>query len=146
VLHGGLFSEDGVTLDMIRKIDRNQQPPESGLMSELLWSDPQKPRGRAPSKRGVGLSFGPDVTERFLKNNDLELIIRSHEVKDEGYEVEHNGQLITVFSAPNYCDQMGNKGAYINFNGTDMKPKCVSFTHVPHPAVGPMAYASPFMR
>ena len=30
-------------------------------------------------------------------------------MKENGYEVEHNGQLITVFSAPNYCDQMGNK-------------------------------------
>ena len=53
-VHGGLFSDDDVTLDMIRAIDRNQQPPESGLMSELLWSDPQKQMGRAPSKRGVG--------------------------------------------------------------------------------------------
>jgi len=41
----------------------------------------------------------------------------------------------------------GNKGAYINFNGTDMKPKCVSFTHVPHPTnVPPMAYASNMFR
>ncbi len=32
------------------------------------------------------------------------------QVKDQGYEVCHNGDCITVFSAPNYCDQMGNKG------------------------------------
>ena len=35
-----------------------------------------------------------------------ELLVRSHEVKDEGYEIEHEGKLITVFSAPNYCDQV----------------------------------------
>ncbi len=35
-------------------------------------------------------------------------------------QVEHDGRLITVFSAPNYCDQMGNKGAFVRFNGKDM--------------------------
>lgn len=59
VLHGGLFSSDGVTLDDIRAINRNQQPPDSGLMCELLWSDPQPVPGRSPSKRGVGVAFGP---------------------------------------------------------------------------------------
>ena len=40
-------------------------------MSELLWSDPQPYLGRGPSKRGVGLSFGEDVTKRFLQDNNL---------------------------------------------------------------------------
>ena len=40
-------------------------------MSELLWSDPQPFPGRSPSKRGVGMSFGPDVTKRFLDLNGL---------------------------------------------------------------------------
>lgn len=43
----------------------------SGLMCELLWSDPQPNPGRGPSKRGVGLSFGGDVTKRFLQENNL---------------------------------------------------------------------------
>ncbi|KAJ6805008.1 serine/threonine-protein phosphatase 5 [Iris pallida] len=113
VVHGGLFSVDGVKLSDIRAIDRFCEPPEEGLMCELLWSDPQPQCGRGPSKRGVGLSFGEDVTKRFLQENNLDLVVRSHEVKDEGYEITHDGKLITVFSAPNYCDQMGNKGAYI---------------------------------
>merc|ERR1712066_1108079 len=94
VVHGGLFSTDNVTLD------------------ELRWSDPQPGWGRTPSRRGVGVGFGADVTENFLKTNGLKFVIRSHELCEEGYEIEHNGQLITLFSAPNYCDQMGNKGAY----------------------------------
>jgi hypothetical protein len=53
--------------------------------------------------------FGPDITKEFLDLNGLDLLIRSHEVKEEGYLVEHDGKCITVFSAPNYCDQMGNK-------------------------------------
>ncbi|MBA0639433.1 hypothetical protein Goklo_022468 [Gossypium klotzschianum] len=106
VVHGGLFSVDGVKLSDIKAVDRFCEPPEEGLMCELLWSDPQPFPGRGPSKRGVGLSFGADVTRKFLQDNNLDLIVRSHEVKDEGYEIEHDGKLITIFSAPNYCDQV----------------------------------------
>ena len=81
VMHGGLFSKDDITLDAIKATERNRQPPEEGIMCELLWSDPQPMYGRSPSKRGVGCQFGPDVTRRFLENNSLEYIIRSHEVK-----------------------------------------------------------------
>uniref|UniRef100_A0A8C1Q0D7 Serine/threonine-protein phosphatase n=1 Tax=Cyprinus carpio TaxID=7962 RepID=A0A8C1Q0D7_CYPCA len=130
VMHGGLFSEDGVTLEDIRKIDRNRQPPDSGPMCDLLWSDPQPQDGRSVSKRGVSCQFGPDVTERFLEQNKLQYIVRSHEVKAEGYEVTHSGKCITVFSAPNYCDQMGNKGAYIHLRGSDLKPEFHQFTAV----------------
>ncbi|KAG2717537.1 hypothetical protein I3760_03G181100 [Carya illinoinensis] len=146
VVHGGLFSVDGVKLSDIRAIDRFCEPPEEGLMCELLWSDPQPHPGRGPSKRGVGLSFGADVTKRFLQENNLDLVVRSHEVKDEGYEVEHDGKLITVFSAPNYCDQMGNKGAFIRFEAPNLKPNIVTFSAVPHPEVMPMAYANNFLR
>jgi len=44
------------------------------------------------------------VSHAFLNNNKLELLVRSHEMKQEGYEVEHEGKVITIFSAPNYCD------------------------------------------
>ena len=88
-------------------------------MCELLWSDPGPEPGRQPSKRGVGVAFGPDVTKNFLRDNGLDLLVRSHEVKEEGYAVEHDGYCITVFSAPNYVDQMGNLGAFIRFEGGD---------------------------
>lgn len=130
VVHGGLFSKDGVTLDQIRQINRFQEPPERGLMCELLWSDPSKIPGRQPSKRGIGICFGPDIAEEFLEHNSLDLLVRSHEVKYEGYEVEPNKKVITVFSAPNYCDQMGNKGAIIRFKGKDLKPNFIQFKEV----------------
>jgi serine/threonine-protein phosphatase 5 len=106
VVHGGLFDRDGVTLDDIRNIERHCEPPVEGLMCDLLWADPKILPGRAPSKRGVSCMFGPDVTKRFLAENNLELLVRSHEVKPEGYEVQHDGKCITLFSAPNYCDQV----------------------------------------
>ncbi|KAI9741933.1 MAG: hypothetical protein M1834_000322 [Cirrosporium novae-zelandiae] len=141
VLHGGLFSDDNITLDDIRKLDRHKQkqPGQQGLMMEILWTDPQTMPGRGPSKRGVGVQFGPDVTERFCKKNGIEALIRSHEVRMDGYEVEHSGRCITVFSAPKYCDSMENKGAYINV-GPDYKLDYRKFEAVPHPDIKPMAY------
>ncbi|RUP47895.1 Metallo-dependent phosphatase-like protein [Jimgerdemannia flammicorona] len=141
VVHGGLFSKDDVTLDDIRNIDRIKlkQPGTEGtlihlvcaccLMCELLWSDPQPEPGRGPSKRGVGTQFGPDVTERFLEKNGLDMLIRSHEVKENGYVIEHNGKCVTVFSAPNYCDTVGNKGALINIS-PDLKLEYKTFEAV----------------
>ena len=65
-----------------------------------------------------------------------------NQVKDEGYALEHNGRCITVFSAPNYCDQMGNKGAFIRFTDpVAMAPIFTTFDSVPHPDVPPMRYA-----
>ena len=140
VTHGGI-PVDAVTLDEIRKIKRGCEPPESGLMSDLLWSDPQPFPGKSPSKRGVGFSFGPDITNAFLQKNGLSLLVRSHEVKDEGYLVEHGGKCVTVFSAPNYCDSMGNKGAFIHFDES-LEPKFIQYDSVPHPNVRPMQYAA----
>lgn len=144
VMHGGLFSRDDVTLEEIRSVDRHREPPDEGIMCELLWSDPQPQLGRSSSKRGVGVQFGPDVTETFCKNNNLDYVVRSHEVKPDGYEVAHNGKCITVFSAPNYCDQMGNKGAFITMS-SDLKPNFTTYEAVLHPDVKPMTYASPYM-
>lgn len=143
VCHGGLFSRDNVTLDELRAIDRYHEPPDEGLMTEMLWSDPQPGFGRAPSKRGVGVQFGQDVTENFLETNNLKLVVRSHECKPDGYQVLHEGKCITVFSAPNYCDQMGNKGAYIVFDKS-IEPKICMFSESPHPDIKPMAYATGF--
>jgi len=71
VTHGGLFSNDGITLKQINAVDRRREPPESGIMCELMWSDPQDFTGRSPSKRGVGTQFGPDIAAKFLEENKL---------------------------------------------------------------------------
>jgi serine/threonine-protein phosphatase 5 len=137
---GGPHAVGAVMLGAIEALPRGREPPESGLMADLLWSDPQPLPGRSFSKRGVGYSFGSDYTAAFLDANGLELMVRSHEVKDEGYVEEHGGKCITVFSAPNYCDQMGNKGAFIRFR-QDMVPAFHQYEAVPHPNVPPMRYA-----
>ncbi|GAA5833510.1 hypothetical protein JCM3766R1_002562 [Sporobolomyces carnicolor] len=143
VVHGGLFSKDSVTLEDIRKVPRKtlKQPGQDGcLMAEMLWCDPQDAPGRGPSKRGIGLGFGPDVTRRWTELNEITAVLRSHEVRQGGYSVEHDGLLITVFSAPNYVDQVGNLGAFARIDDTG-EIEYKTFSEVPHPNVRPMAYA-----
>ena len=71
VCHGGLYSKDGIKLSQIANVDRKREPGDEGIMVETLWSDPCDMNGRHPSKRGVGVMFGPDVAERFLTDNGL---------------------------------------------------------------------------
>ncbi|WVQ83409.1 hypothetical protein IAT38_005550 [Cryptococcus sp. DSM 104549] len=145
VCHGGPpVSKDGVTLEEVAKIDRfGRQPGQEGIMCEMLWTDPQEPTGRGPSKRGVGLGFGPDVTRRWCELNSITAVVRSHEVRADGYAVEHDGLCITVFSCPNYCDSTGNKAAYIRMQANGAL-SYHQFDAVPHPDVKPMAYSSGF--
>lgn len=147
VVHGGLFETKMVTVDAIQSINRICEPPSSGIMHDILWADPQSSQGRAFNHdRGGGLLFGPDVTKEFLNLNDLDIIIRSHQVRDEGFSVEHGGRLITVFSAPNYCDTMGNKGAIVQFKAPSKKPEFLQFSVSPHPNVPPMAHMRTFQK
>ena len=88
----------------------------------MLFVDPKEGlQGfRFNSARGGGEQFGADVTHHFLKANKLELLIRSHEVRMDGFDVMHGGRLVTDFSAPNYCGSVGNLGAVLKFEGTKL--------------------------
>jgi serine/threonine-protein phosphatase 5 len=70
-------------------------------MTEILWSDPQDTPGRSISKRGVACAFGPDVTEAFLKKNDLLYVIRSHEMKQNGYDCQHDKKMVWALFVDN---------------------------------------------
>lgn len=71
ICHGGLPSYDGVTIKDIKDVFRFAEPPEKGLMCDLLWADPAPTPGHTPSKRGCSMAFGPDITRTFLKENNL---------------------------------------------------------------------------
>jgi len=147
VMHGGLPMVDGVVLDDIKKLSRECEPGEQGTLTDLLWADPQDNMGRGMSKRGTSMQFGPDVTERFCKQNNIDYIIRSHEVKEKGWERQHNGRCWTIFSAPNYCDQRGNDGAWLTLKpSNNLVPEPTEFKAVEHPPVPPMMYANPMLR
>jgi serine/threonine-protein phosphatase PP1 catalytic subunit len=107
-MHGGL-SPELKNLQNIENISRPTDIPDSGLLCDLLWSDPDKEvLEYDENDRGVSVIFGEKVVEDFNKKNDLDLIIRAHQVVDDGYEFFAKRQLITIFSAPNYCGEFDN--------------------------------------
>jgi len=101
-VHGGL-SPDIRTLDQIRTINRNQEIPHEGDFCDLMWSDPEDIETWQVSPRGAGWLFGSRVTNEFVTINNLEVIARAHQLVNDGYKFMFNKQLVTVWSAPNYC-------------------------------------------
>ncbi len=71
---------------------------------------------RYNSARGCGSRFGPNITAHFLNKNKLNMIVRSHEVCEKGYDVMHDNRLMTLFSAPHYCNREMNLGAILKID------------------------------
>jgi len=91
--------------------------PDAGVYCDLLWADPEPDmEGWAESDRGVSFLFGADVVTNFLNTVDMDLIIRAHQVMDRGYEFFADRQLVTIFSAPNYCSEFDNDGAVMSID------------------------------
>jgi len=116
-LHGGL-SPSIDTLDNVRTLDRVQEVPHEGPMCDLLWSDPDDRAGWGISPRGAGYTFGQDITEQFNHTNGLKLVSRAHQLVMEGYNWGHDQNVVTIFSAPNYCYRCGNQAAIMQVDET----------------------------
>ncbi len=101
-------------------IKTNKKNP-IGLLCDLLWSDPDRQcLGWEENERGVSFTFGEDVVQNFLRRHDLDLICRAHQVVEDGYEFFARRQLVTLFSAPNYCGEFDNAGAMMSVDPTLM--------------------------
>lgn len=112
-VHAGI-SPSFENLEQIRKIQRPCRI-EPGITCDLVWSDPsigkRKKKFSANRQRGTSYKYSRRATEEFLRDLDLKRIVRAHELCDYGYQIEHNGKLFTIFSAPNYCGECDNRGA-----------------------------------
>ncbi|CAF4482030.1 unnamed protein product, partial [Rotaria socialis] len=148
IVHGGISNR--INLKQINSLTRNRYisliiPPKSKnggerltkneedeylQMADLLWSDPDpegRPGCRKNDDRNTACFFGPDITKQFLSKNHFSMIIRSHQVKEKGYEFEHGNKVLTVFSASNYSDE-SNSSAIVRWDYESAEPCIISFT------------------
>lgn len=146
-VHGGI-SHDLKGLHDIEKIDRFHEIPKAGLFCDLLWADPVDnstgglEHAVIPNNvRGCSYYFGYELSHYFLERNRLISVIRAHELQQEGFKMyKWGGQdkfptVITIFSAPHYCDYYNNKGAVIKFINNTLNIQ--QFAESPHPYLLP---------
>ena len=143
-VHGGLSPELCIPTDA-NKFDRFVEPPNFGLMCDLLWSDPTTDFGTEDTDdaftsnraRGCSYRYSYQAVCNFLSRNHLFSVIRGHEAQDAGYRLYRQATksefpaLITLFSAPNYVDVYNNKGAIMKYDGKVMNIR--QFNCAPHP-------------
>ncbi|ETM55560.1 hypothetical protein L914_01246 [Phytophthora nicotianae] len=160
-VHGGL-SPELKTIEDIQMMDRRREIPTTGLLCDLLWSDPKTPHSRematdvdtqpvweSNQARGCSYYFNAAAVFEFLTNNKLLSMLRAHEYEDEGFTFHFNSEeyqkldtredksmppLLTVFSAPNYCDSYGNTAAYLLFRNEPFSWEIQQIKSAGHPA------------
>ena len=91
----------------------------------------------------MSFTFGGDVVRQFLRRHDLDLVVRAHQVVEDGYEFFAGRELVTVFSAPNYCGEFENAGAMMSVDETLMCSFQV-FPALPRSAIQKKAVAKHF--
>ena len=115
-IHGGI-SPDLTSMKQISNVLRPTDIPEEGLITDLLWSDPDSNVTTwSPNDRGVSYTFSRKNVLDFCSKFKFDLIIRGHMVVEDGYEFFAKKKFVTVFSAPNYCGQFGNWGAVLSIS------------------------------
>ena len=111
--HGGL-SPSAPDIDSIQGLDRVKELSDVGALADIAWSDPDEDHlGWEPSPRGAGWTFGEDVVEAWNMKNGLEILVRGHQMVDDGFCWNHSRQTLTLFSAPNYMYRCGNTAAIL---------------------------------
>lgn len=115
-VHGGL-SPKIKRIDQINTIQRKMEIPHEGPFCDLMWSDPDEVEDWRLNHRGAGYLFGAQVVKEFNHINGLELVARAHQLVNEGYKYWFPDEnLVTVWSAPNYCYRCGNDASILQID------------------------------
>ena len=106
-LHGGI-PEDFNAINRLRGLKTSEinliYENTAKSLLQIMWNDP-KPnlKGFTESFRGRDIKFfGEDVFRDFMRENELDYLIRAHERFPEGYKWFFNEQLLSIFSSTNY--------------------------------------------
>lgn len=87
--------------------------------------------------RGCSYFYTYAAINEFLIRNQILSVIRAHEAQDIGYRMYKKSpdtgfpSLITIFSAPNYCDVYQNKAAILKYENNVVNIR--QFNCSPHP-------------
>jgi len=96
MVHGGLSPNIESVQDLA---NANITHPKNELLENLLWGDPNdQVKEVLNSPRGVGKLFGKSVTEKVLRKLNVNILIRGHEPCKEGFKLNHDGKVLTLFS------------------------------------------------
>ncbi|KAF8257821.1 Metallo-dependent phosphatase-like protein [Lactarius quietus] len=113
----------------VKKLDQFLEPPTSGLMCVIMWSDPIEDFGqeKGPTNfvhnyvRGCSYFYTYKPVCQCLEHNRLLFVIRAHEAQDVGHRMYRQSRktgfpsVMTLFSAPNDLDVYNNKAAMVKY-------------------------------
>lgn len=140
--HGGM-SPGLKNIDDLNEHIRFKEVEYKGVICDLMWSDPSPSYATGEAEwapntsRKCSYYYNYEAVSNFLKTNNLSIILRGHEVQQTGFLLykayKDMPSLITVFSAPNYCDTYKNNGAIVEFD--EKVVSIMQFDAVSHPFV-----------
>jgi len=128
-VHGGI-SPLLKKIDDIAQLTRPTDVGYDGLLTDILWCDPEDITGWGIAGRGPGYIFGEDIVDQFLHSNDLGTMIRSHQLVEKGYKYMFRDRVLTLWSAPNYCYRCDNEAAYAKVRKIDNLIDVVTYSAV----------------
>lgn len=138
-VHGGI-SPHMRTVDDISLLKRGTDVPGYGLACDLLWSDPSTHpmvSHWSNNHRHVSYAYGPMAVAAFCVRSGVDFIVRAHQPQMPGYKWSPCGRVLTLFTAPNYC-QMGNDGCVMCFTADKkyqfriLRPRTASYHRFKH--------------